>query len=483
MPPPQQFKQTPAGRVFGFGLPVNRSANRGVQYTFRGMPLGEDLQYFDPLVQQQAREEQRLGMEEQQIANQQRELERQQMAQDAEMAALGDLEAGEPIGNVFRKNPALAFSRNFNQFANMAEMVQPSKASQAMIPSLAMKLPIEERGVFNQLVSTPEFANNPFAAYDEAQRRGARLKQHGELVKNNVPLAKIDPNRDYSPIEFEDLVRQHKKPETGTDFTDKLVQQAWSGFDEQYEPPEGVVDPVAIALDIAEKKNAIREGIMQKYGGKAIAPSAATAQNITSPAAMGGATQAPQSTPASVSPSTLNWEAQLESIPYVQQQKFLEEKQAKQAEEAVKGEAWTKARKELGDKILKQVPDENLPGTKVNRLESFAKAVLNPGENMVFNREVGSQIPVAWDTLIKAGVPFKELATNKTVFREPGEARRKMGFIGTQQVGIQELLKDWATRFLESRNRTPSGAETMLLQRQPEQIVKKADEFLNAFQK
>ena len=63
------------------------------------------------------------------------------------------------------------------------------------------------------------------------------------------------------------MVLQHKKPLTGDDFTDKLVQQAWSGFDENYMPPDGVIDPIEIAMDVAEKKNLIRQNILQRFGG------------------------------------------------------------------------------------------------------------------------------------------------------------------------------------------------------------------------
>lgn len=206
-------------------------------------------------------------MQEDALAAQQAQLARQQRVMEAEDAAISGLEQGEEIGNIFKNNPSLALSRNLGQFANMAEMVRPSKAAQSMIPSLAMKLPIEERGVFNELVNQPEFANNPFAAYDEAQRRSARSKQHGELVKAGVPLAKVDMAKDYSPVEFQDLINQYKKPDTGNNFTNKIVEQALSRFEEEYLPPEGMEDPIAIAMDIAEKKDALLQRIMQRLGG------------------------------------------------------------------------------------------------------------------------------------------------------------------------------------------------------------------------
>lgn len=462
MPPPSQFKPTPASRIFGFGLPVNRAPRN----TFMGEPLVGDLKYFNPLVQQQAREERRLALEEQQLALQQRELERHQRAMDAEEAALAGIESGEEIGNVFQKNPALALSRNFNQFANMAEMAKPSKAMQSVIPSLAMKLPIEERGIFNQLINDPQYSANPFAAYDEAQRRSARAKQHGELVKSGVPLAKIDQARDYSPIEFEDLVRQHKKPETGTDFTDNLVKQAWSGFDEQYMPPEGVTDPVAIALDIADKKNSIREGIMRKYGGKPSIQAPATAQNITSPAAMGGTAAIPfrdglkqaASTPSmgGLPPEAI---ARLQTVPANELENAIKkEEEAFNASSEI-NKAWDDARNELEEKIKKVLPDKaNKIG--INPLELFAQQVLNGTEargrsaqpQMLMGAGSGvapNIVPVWQNVLEDAGLnPFGK------VFQEPGEKRKKLfGLLGSQDVSYAELIQDWAKRFLENRGK------------------------------
>ena len=284
----EPYKSTPASRVFGMGLPRRKVANPG---TIFGIEVDEPRWSLDPRLRRDMAEEQQIAIQENALANAQAKQQMEMQGQEAMGRAVEELEQGEDIENIFRKNPAIIFSPQFRQFSQAAQFARPSKAAQSMIPSLAMKLPVEERGIFNQLVNTPEFAQNPFAAFDEAQRRGGRAKQHGELVKAGVPLAKIDMAKDYSPIEFEDLVRQYKKPDTGDSFTDKLVQQAWTGFDEEYYPPEGVDDPVAIAMDIADKKNAIRQNIMSKYGIKPITPAVVAepvaAQDITSPAAMG----------------------------------------------------------------------------------------------------------------------------------------------------------------------------------------------------
>ena len=159
----EPFKSTPASRVFGMGLPRRKVDNPG---TIFGIEVDEPRWSLDPRLRRDMMQEQGMAMEEQALAAKQAQLARQQRIMEAEDAAISVLEQGEEFGNIFKNNPSLALSRDFGQFANMAEMVRPSKAAQSMIPSLAMKLPIEERGVFNELVNQPEFANNPFAAYD-----------------------------------------------------------------------------------------------------------------------------------------------------------------------------------------------------------------------------------------------------------------------------------------------------------------------------
>lgn len=473
----EPFKSTPASRIFGMGLPRRKVDNPG---TIFGIEVDEPRWSLDPRLRRDMSEEQQLSMQEQALDAQQQYLQRQQRVAAAEDAAIAGIEAGEDIGNIFKNNPSLALSRNFNQFSNMAEMVRPSKAAQSMIPSLAMKLPIEERGVFNELVNQPEFANNPFAAYDEAQRRGARSKQHGELVKAGVPLAKIDQTKDYSPIEFEDLVRQHKKPETGNDFTDKLVQQAWSGFDENYMPPEGIDDPVEIAIDMADKKNAIRQRIMEKYGAAPAIPGAATAANITSPAAMGGAITPPTTPVAPQTAQIPSLEDELSRIPVTEQPKFLERKKAEMAESAKVNDEWTKAKKDLESKLKEQFPDKAYEGTNVKPLEQLALQIvrgdmIRDDDPKAPTDEFGqtAQIPIHEAALRRVKLPRFD-----TAFTEPGKARKYLfGLLGTQDVTYNELIRDWAKGFLSERGliQTPIQENATI----PREEVDKAANFLN----
>jgi hypothetical protein len=269
----EPYKSTPASRVFGMGLPRRKVDNPG---TIFGIEVDEPRWSLDPRLRRDMAEEQQIAMQEQALADQQAQMDRQRRGIAETDAAIADLEAGADIGNVFKQRPGIVFSPNFSQFAKMAQVVQPSKATSTLAPSLAKSLAPQNREKFFNLIQTPQFANDPLGAMTQVQLDEEREKQHGELVKAGIPLAKIDRSKSYSPIEFEEMVLQHKKPRTGDDFTDKLVQQAWSGFDENYMPPDGVIDPMEIAMDVAEKKNLIRQNILQRFGG-------GQAPNLTQP--------------------------------------------------------------------------------------------------------------------------------------------------------------------------------------------------------
>lgn len=294
----EPFKQTPASRVFGFGLRPQQPAP-----TFFGTPILADRNRLSPYLRQNAFEEQQMAAQEEALAAQQQQMAmqqqiamRNQQIMDAEMAAEQDLAAGEQLGNIFKKNPALAFSRNAGQFASAAQIMQPSNAMKAAIPSLAMKLPIEERTIFNQLLSDPEFSTNPFAAYDEAQRRSARARQHSELRKAGVPLSKIDTTRDYSPIEYEDLIQQHKQKSANPrldylkDFMDNVgkrvaaFEESDGAFDEKGNPTKALVD---LRNKYAQISDLYDQEMMGLVMPKQAASDAVTAQKITAPAATG----------------------------------------------------------------------------------------------------------------------------------------------------------------------------------------------------
>lgn len=479
----EPFKQTPASRVFGFGLRPQQPAP-----TFFGTPILADRNRLSPYLRQNAFEEQQMAAQEEALAAQQQQMAmqqqlamRNQQIMDAEMAAEQDLAAGEQLGNIFKKNPALAFSRNAGQFASAAQMMQPSRATMTLAPQLAAKMPLRQRQHFNKLLSSPDYQNDVLAAKDKAEELMAIEDQQAELFKAGVPF-EMAPSKLLSPVEFLSLVMQ-KGGDRGKNDPTLFMKDNYEMLgnhlkdmreNDMHVLEDGTPNPEFVEarkkyLDLQNKLFQAREG---RYMPK-VAPTpadAATAQKITSPAAEGGA------------PPAVDIDTELANVPFAAQKDYLEKKKAVEAERQAIAPVWTKAKEDLGAKIKKIVPDEPFPGTKTNQLESFAKAVLNPRDNIINHPEYGT-IPAAWDILSKAGVPMNEIMTNKTVFREPGEKRRILGFLGTQRVGYQELLREWAKDFLASKNLKPTGEPTPLLERKPEKIVKKADQFLNEWEK
>jgi len=426
------------------GLPRRKVENPGTMF---GIEVDEPRWSLDPRLRRDMAQEQQIGLQEQSLDAQQAQLARQQRIMQAEDAAVADLEAGADIGNIFKNNPSLALSRNFNQFAGMQQMVQPSKAASTLAPSLAKSLNPQSREKFFGLIQTPEFANDPLGAMTQVQLEEEREKQHGELVKAGIPLAKIDRNKMYSPIEFEEMVFQSKKPHTGDDYVDKLVQQAWSGFDENYIPPEGVDDPVQIAMDMAEKKNTIRQSILSKLGpkpaiGSEVAPQAGGVAPIPTPVAK--VEMAPE----------VDLDAELVRIPVTEQAAFLENRKKVKDEESKVNEAWTTAKDDLEKKLASKFPDKPLPGSKLKPLEQLAIQIasgqLVTDPDGAPNAETGElpRIPLSNKALIDAGLPVFGKA-----FSQPGSGRTSLlGMVGSQDVPYNELIREWANEFVRKRN-------------------------------
>lgn len=427
------------------GLP--RAKNTMPTPTLYGRPVEKNWYDLDPAFRKNALEELQFSEQMEDLADKQAQRERERQSNELEAAAIADLEAGADIGNVFRQRPGLALSRNFNQFANMAQMVQPSKAASTLAPSLARSLNPQSREKFLGLIQTPAFANDPLGAMTQVQMDEEREKQHGELVKAGIPLAKIDRNKMYSPIEFEEMVFQSKKPHTGDDYVDKLVQQAWSGFDENYIPPEGVDDPVQIAMDMAEKKNTIRQSILSKLGpkpaiGSEVAPQAGGVAPIPTPVAK--VEMAPE----------VDLDAELVRIPVTEQAAFLENRKKVKDEESKVNEAWTTAKDDLEKKLASKFPDKPLPGSKLKPLEQLAIQIasgqLVTDPDGAPNAETGElpRIPLSNKALIDAGLPVFGKA-----FSQPGSGRTSLlGMVGSQDVPYNELIREWANEFVRKRN-------------------------------
>jgi hypothetical protein len=293
-------------------------------------------------------------------------------------------------------------------------------------------------------------------------------------------LAKIDQTKDYSPVEFQDLINQHNKPNTGDNFTNKMVEQAWSGFEENYTPPEGVNDPIEIAIDMSDKKNAIRQRIMEKYGAAPAPAGVTTAANITSPAAMGGGLPAPAPAAQQVQAPAPSLDEELSRVPVTEQPKFLERKRAEQVEASKVNEEWTKAKKDLESKLKEQFPDKAYEGTNVKPLEQLALQIVRG--DMIRDDDANAptdefgqtaQIPIHEAALRRLNLPRFDRA-----FTEPGKARKYLfGLLGNQDVTYNELIRDWAKGFLSQRGliQTPVQENATV----PREEVDKAVNFLN----
>lgn len=242
---------------------------------------------------------------------------------------------------------------------------------------------------------------------------------------------------------------------------DEIKAMSEAGEDYEMVGEQQVMKPEYKAL--LDRRNKYRDAYLGELDKVVFPQQAATAAKEVEKTVVPPAATYEGKAPAVVAPTQIDINTQVESLPFAQQKAFLEKKNAEEAAQKAIAPAWEKAKTDIEKQILKIVPDKPLPGTKVNELESFAKAVLNPNENIITHPEYGT-IPVAWDILNRAGVPMADIMTNKTVFRQPGEGRRLFGVIGTQQVGYQELLKEWAKSFLNNRGKllptsqSPSGS-------------------------
>ena len=186
------------------GLP--RAKNTMPTPTLYGRPVEKNWYDLDPAFRKNALEELQFSEQMEDLADKQAQRERERQSNELEAAAIADLEAGADIGNVFKQRPGLALSRNFNQFANMAQMVQPSKATSTLAPSLAKSLAPQSRERFFNLIQTPQFANDPLGAMTQVQLDEEREKQHGELEKagiSNYPKDKL-----LSPPEMARMIRE-----------------------------------------------------------------------------------------------------------------------------------------------------------------------------------------------------------------------------------------------------------------------------------
>lgn len=481
----EPFKSTPASRVFGMGLPRRKVDNPG---TIFGIEVDEPRWSLDPRLRRDMMQEQGMAMEEQALAAQQAQLARQQRIMEAEDAAISGLEQGEEIGNIFKNNPSLALSRNFNQFSNMAEMVRPSKAAQTLAPSIAKSIPAPYRDKYMALVnSDPRYAQDPLGAKTAVETEMGIDEQRGRLRKMGVDTSKLE-RRLYTPEEEADFEFRVKNDDP-LSFYEKRKNLAlerlklWEDRDDTQIP-----DPKNPTLFVENpeftKAKTLAMQAMDEHDAellRRINPQAVTATNITSPAAMGGGLPAPQPKQ-DVEPRLIGGLppeaiARLQAVPANELEDAIKKEEEAFGALGEVNKAWTKAKTDLESKLKTVLPDKpNRLG--INPLELFAQQVLQgvqaQGRSKRPQLLMGAGSANAAPNLVPVWQNvLEDIGVNPTekVFTEPGKGRLKLfETLGTQDVNYSELVQDWAKRFLESRGLIQPSPESAGLT--PEQAAK-----------
>lgn len=194
----EPFKSTPASRVFGMGLP--RRSNLPPA-TFFGTPIAEERRFLNPKLRQNALAEQELEAKENALAAEQAKRDMELKGQEAMGRAFEELSQGEDIENIFRKNPAIVFSPQFDQLSRATEFVQPSKAVKSLVPNLAKSLPPEFRSEFIAKASNLTNTDEVLGAYTDTELKKSMAEQRGRLGELGVDISQLKPDYLYTPAE------------------------------------------------------------------------------------------------------------------------------------------------------------------------------------------------------------------------------------------------------------------------------------------
>jgi hypothetical protein len=152
--------------------------------------------------------------------------------------------------------------------------------------------------------------------------------------------------------------------------------------------------------------------------------------------------------------------ARLASVPADQLPQAIEKERAKLGEAEEINKVWQSAKEKLEAQLKKALPDKDA-GFGINPLEQFARQVLGnqnaPDPTLPPDIETGAAAiaPIEHKVLRSLGInPFSK------AFVEPGEKRKSFfGLAGTQDVTYEQLIRDWADKFLKARNLIPSSIE------------------------
>jgi hypothetical protein len=152
--------------------------------------------------------------------------------------------------------------------------------------------------------------------------------------------------------------------------------------------------------------------------------------------------------------------ARLASVPADQLPQAIEKERAKLGEAEEINKVWQSAKEKLEAQLKKALPDKDA-GFGINPLEQFARQVLGnqnaPDPTLPPDIETGAAAiaPIEHKVLRSLGInPFSK------AFVEPGEKRKSFfGLAETQDVTYEQLIRDWADKFLKARNLIPSSIE------------------------
>lgn len=533
------------------------------------------------MARQNALLEQQIAAQEGALAAQQAKQEAELQGQEAMSRAFEELSQGEDIENIFRKNPAIVFSPQFDQLSRATEFVQPSKAVKALVPNLAKSLPPEFRSEFIAKASNLTNTDEVLGAYTDTELKKSMAEQRGRLGELGVDISQLKPDYLYTPAEeaafktkaatareMAKLDLERKKTSEGAleqarqwalkrgaqanlvnmldnpsaiyqlgasiggsrneaasrqiiDRKSRLFSIAKDELegakrdlqDSEFDDPD-VIDAKQKILDAAQKRynqarsdfeNVLIEPPVEEEGlpgmqlpdydvyspeykqafeavtgvpSAARVPSfkllttppvaqrgAATAKDITSPAATGDVTKTtPFSLTTTPLPSKiggLSPEAilRIQNTPASDLNQAIEREERLAGEEKKINEEWTKAKSDIEQKLKTLYPDKpNKYG--INPLELFATQVFNRKNVLDPEIKLGGGAPVPGG-FVSPEIPIQVKALrdlgikpSDTAFTESGQKRLNLlGLIGSQDVTYNKLVEDWARRFLDKRGK------------------------------
>lgn len=356
----------------------------------------------------------------------------------------------------------------------MMQMRQPSLADRTLAPTLSRKLPVTARGDFQRLV---EEGTPVLEAYNRAEvidyNRGQRAKL-AEFYSPEEVKAKF--GSDEAPIGDDAVqyaIRERKAGGGSTlgtlkayaDFaTERLKRFAPEGF--APDPSDTVNYPkYEAALKDVEEAEAAYLNALRGAGGirrpEAVQPATLPGGAVPKGAELQGLGAAPA---ARILPPKDELDAaaraRLASTPADQLPQAIEKEIAKLGEAEEINKVWQSAKEKLEAQLKKALPDKDV-GFGINPLEQFARQVLSnqnaPDPTLPPDIETGAATVAPIEHKVLRSLKINPFSN---AFVEPGEKRKSFfGLAGTQDVTYEQLVRDWADKFLKARNLIPSSIE------------------------